>query len=52
MSFNTNESIVDRDQDGNKETRKQEVAYLCSPASSGTHVGYITKNPDFRVLSR
>ena len=24
----------------------------CSPASKGTHVGYTTKNPDFRVLSR
>ena len=25
---------------------------VCSPASKGTHVGYTTKNPDFRVLSR
>ena len=26
--------------------------YHCSPASKGRHVGYTTKTPDFRVLSR
>ena len=26
--------------------------HTCSPASKGTHVGYTTESPDFRVLSR